>query len=64
MYLLCELFFHYFSLQPFQSVHLENKFPEVLNKDRSSSKNKFHGICSFWANKTRKLVPRKFLSLR
>ena len=33
MYLLCELFFHYFPLQPFQSVHRENKFREVLNKD-------------------------------
>ena len=33
MYLLCELFFHYFSLQPFQSVHRENKFREVLKKD-------------------------------
>ena len=33
MYLLCELFFHHFPLQPFQSVHRENKFREVLNKD-------------------------------
>ena len=28
-----ELFFHYFPLQPFQSVHRENKFREVPNKD-------------------------------
>ena len=28
-----EIFFRYFSLQPFQSVHCENKFCEVLNKD-------------------------------
>ena len=35
MYLLCELFFHYFPLQPFQSVHRENKFREVLNKIQS-----------------------------
>ena len=33
MYILCELFFHYFPLQPFQSVHRENKFRQVLNKD-------------------------------
>ena len=33
MYLLCELFFHYFPLQPFKSVHRENKFRKVLNKD-------------------------------
>ena len=32
MYLLCELFFHYFSLQPLKSVHRENKFREILNK--------------------------------
>ena len=28
-----ELFFHYFPLQPFQSVHRQNKFREDLNKD-------------------------------
>ena len=28
-----ELFFHYFPLQPFQSVYRENKFREVPNKD-------------------------------
>ena len=28
-----ELFFHYFYLKPFKSVHHENKFREVLNKD-------------------------------
>ena len=28
-----ELFFHYFPLQTFQSVHRENKFREVVNKD-------------------------------
>ena len=33
MYFLCELFSHYFPLQPFQSVHRENKLREVLNKD-------------------------------
>ena len=33
MYFLCELFFHYFPLQPFQCVHRKNKFREVLNKD-------------------------------
>ena len=27
------LFFHYFPLQPFKSVHRENKFREVLNED-------------------------------
>ena len=32
-YILCELFFHYFPLQPFQSGHRENKFREDLNKD-------------------------------
>ena len=26
-------FFHYFPLQPFKSVHRENKFREVLNND-------------------------------
>ena len=29
----CELFFHYFYLKPFKSVHRENKFREGLNKD-------------------------------
>ena len=33
MYLLCELFFHYFPLQRFQSVYRENKFRKVLHKD-------------------------------
>ena len=33
MCLLCELFFHYFPLQPLKSVHRENEFREVLNKD-------------------------------
>ena len=28
-----EVFFHYFPLQPSQSVHCENKFYQVLNKD-------------------------------
>ena len=29
----CELFFHYFYLEPFKSVHRENKFRENLNED-------------------------------
>ena len=28
-----ELFFHYFYLKPFKSVHRENKFREGLDKD-------------------------------
>ena len=42
-----ELFFHYFPLQPFQSVHRENKLREVLNKDpvtkTSSTNSQFLG---------------------
>ena len=30
---LCQLVLRYFPLQPFQSVHRENKFCVVLNKD-------------------------------
>ena len=32
MELLCNLVIYYFPLQPFKSVHRENKFREVLNK--------------------------------
>ena len=33
VYLSCHLCFHYFPLQTFISVHCENKFREVLDKD-------------------------------
>ena len=34
-----ELFFHYFYLESFKSVHRENKFREGLNKDPVAKKN-------------------------
>ena len=54
-------FFNYFPLQPFKSVHRENKFREALNKEPAMKISSME-FAVFLTCQTQSFIPRKFLS--